>query len=119
MDTTRPISAHWTITRRARHDDQAARPVADATFDTATLSLHARSVVVTTASNEARAGCIVRFHTQCGVEPIRYAVWLPTSSRTFQVARLATHLAVHVVEDNSSTIEVRPTALGDLDADWL
>ena len=76
-------------------------------------------MLVTTASNGARAGSIVMFHSQCGIEPIRYAVWLPTAGRTYEVACLATHLAVHVVEDDSMTVTGRPTALGELDVDPL
>jgi flavin reductase (DIM6/NTAB) family NADH-FMN oxidoreductase RutF len=93
--------------------------MAEVTFESVAIGLRARSVLVTTASNGARAGGVVRFHTQFGIAPIRYAVWLPTAGHTYEVARLATYLAVHVVEDDSMTVTGPPTALGEPDDDPL
>ena len=66
-------------------------------FDRVAGLLDAPFVVVTAADGDARAGCLVGFHSQCSIVPLRYAVWLSTANRTYRVARGASHLAVHVV----------------------
>ena len=89
------------------------------TFDSVTDQLRSTPVVVTTASQGDQAGSVVGFHTQCGVDPVRYAVWLPAPGRTYDVARHATYIAVHVIDDSAMTIDEGSTAAGDLDADWF
>ncbi len=54
-------------------------------------------VVVTTATSDERAGCVVGFHTQCSIDPLRYAVWLSKANLTYRVALFASHLAIHAV----------------------
>lgn len=56
-------------------------------------------VVVTTAANDERSGCVVGFQSQCGIEPIRFAVWLSKANHTYGVALFATHLALHLLND--------------------
>ena len=57
------------------------------------------TVVVTAAGDGAFDGCLVGFHCQASIEPLRYAVWLSVKNRTFRLASAAdsTHLAVHVL----------------------
>ena len=52
-------------------------------------------IVVTAQYRGERGGCLVGFHTQCSIEPPRYAVWLSKANHTTRVALQATHLAVH------------------------
>ena len=55
-------------------------------------------VIVTARDRDGnRAGCLVGFASQCGVEPPRYAVWLSVRNHTFEVASGSDHLAVHVL----------------------
>ncbi|RST15903.1 flavin reductase [Streptomyces sp. WAC05374] len=54
--------------------------------------------VVTAASGDERAGCLVGFASQCSIDPPRFAVWLSTANRTYRVARHSTHLAVHLLD---------------------
>jgi len=71
-------------------------------------------VVVTTASHEQRAGCLVGFHTQCSIEPLRYAVWLSKANYTYRVALFATHFAVHFLgDDDQELAEHFGTQTGD------
>ena len=56
-------------------------------------------VVVTTASDDQLAGCVVGFHTQCSIAPQRYAVWISKANLTYRVSLFATHLAVHLLAD--------------------
>jgi flavin reductase (DIM6/NTAB) family NADH-FMN oxidoreductase RutF len=64
-------------------------------FDEVVASANGAMVVVTAALGEDRAGCLVGFHSQTSIEPRRYTVWLSKANRTYRVALLATHLAVH------------------------
>jgi flavin reductase (DIM6/NTAB) family NADH-FMN oxidoreductase RutF len=52
-------------------------------------------VIVTAAVGAERSGCLVGFHTQCSVRPVRYAVFLSKRNRTYRLAERADHLAVH------------------------
>ncbi len=53
--------------------------------------------IVTTAVDGERSGCVVGFATQCSIDPPRFLVGLSETNHTFDVARRATHLAVHVI----------------------
>ncbi|MCD9624159.1 flavin reductase family protein [Rhabdothermincola salaria] len=52
-------------------------------------------IILTTASGGERSGCLVGFHSQSGIDPPRYAVWLSKANHTFQVGALADTFAVH------------------------
>ncbi|HEX8771522.1 MAG TPA: flavin reductase family protein [Acidimicrobiales bacterium] len=53
--------------------------------------------IVTAASGDRRAGCLVGFSTQCSIDPLRYLVCLSRLNHTTSVASVAAVLAVHVV----------------------
>ncbi|HET9188245.1 MAG TPA: flavin reductase family protein [Acidothermaceae bacterium] len=58
-------------------------------------------VIVTARDKDGeRAGCLVGFSSQCAIDPPLYAVWLSVQNRTFEVARRADHLAVHLLAKN-------------------
>lgn len=52
-------------------------------------------VIVTTTNGRERAGCLVGFHAQSGMEPSGLSVWLSKANHTFRVAVFAPTLAVH------------------------
>jgi flavin reductase (DIM6/NTAB) family NADH-FMN oxidoreductase RutF len=52
-------------------------------------------VLVTVAVDGERSGCLVGFHSQCSVDPVRYAVFLSKNNRTYRLAERADHLGVH------------------------
>lgn len=54
-------------------------------------------LVVTAAADGDRAGCVVGFATQCSLEPERFLVCLSRANRTYEVARRAEFLGVHVL----------------------
>ncbi|MET0144778.1 MAG: flavin reductase family protein [Ilumatobacteraceae bacterium] len=56
-------------------------------------------VIVTVAADDEMAGCVVGFHSQCSIEPPRYAVWLSKANRTCRVALFAAQFAVHFLSD--------------------
>ena len=71
-------------------------------------------VIVTTAAGDQRAGCVVGFHSQCSIDPLRYAVWLSKANLTYRVALLATHVAVHVpVAGDKELVELFGGTTGD------
>jgi flavin reductase (DIM6/NTAB) family NADH-FMN oxidoreductase RutF len=54
------------------------------------------SMVVVAARAEGEVdACLVGFHTQCSIDPLRYAVWLSKANHTYHVAKRAGLLAVH------------------------
>lgn len=52
-------------------------------------------VVVTTRVDAERVGCLVGFHCQSSIDPLRYCVWMSRSNRTTALVRDADHVAVH------------------------
>jgi flavin reductase (DIM6/NTAB) family NADH-FMN oxidoreductase RutF len=52
-------------------------------------------VIVTTAAGDDRGGCLVGFHSQCSIDPPRYAVWLSKANRTFRIGVLADVFGLH------------------------
>jgi flavin reductase (DIM6/NTAB) family NADH-FMN oxidoreductase RutF len=67
------------------------------TFVQITVALDYPMLIVTTAADGERAGCLVGFSTQCSVDPPRYLVCLSDKNRTTRVAARASALAVHFV----------------------
>ncbi len=70
---------------------------AEAEFQRLVSGLDYPMYVVTAASGGARSGCLVGFGTQCSIHPPRYWVCLSKRNRTYEVARGADVLAVHVL----------------------
>jgi flavin reductase (DIM6/NTAB) family NADH-FMN oxidoreductase RutF len=66
-------------------------------FDELIQSLDEAMVIVTTVHGGERSGCLVGFHSQCSIEPLRYALWLSKANHTYGVARHATHFGVHLL----------------------
>jgi len=75
-----------------------------APFDEFVRRVDASLVIVTTAEGDQRAGCVVGFHTQCSIEPVRYAVWLSKANLTYRVALFASHVAVHLLTDDDRSV---------------
>jgi flavin reductase (DIM6/NTAB) family NADH-FMN oxidoreductase RutF len=55
--------------------------------------------IVTTATDETRAGCLVGFSTQCSIDPGRFLVLISDKNRTHRVAMQARTLVVHLAPD--------------------
>jgi flavin reductase (DIM6/NTAB) family NADH-FMN oxidoreductase RutF len=69
--------------------------MADNPFDTIMAAMDPPLVVVTTAADGERAGCLVGFHTQSSIDPQRFCLWLSKANHTCRVGIRATHFAVH------------------------
>ncbi|UDY35121.1 flavin reductase family protein [Dermatobacter hominis] len=71
-------------------------------------------VVVTTASGDERAGCLVGFHCQSSIDPGRYVVWLSKANHTGRVGLRASHLGVHFLDRSQHGLAERfGTRTGD------
>lgn len=83
-------------------------------FDSLVSGADSALLVVTTASGGERAGCVLGFHSQCSIEPRRYAVWLSKANHTTRVAIHATHLAVHFLgAEDHDLVELFGELTGD------
>jgi flavin reductase (DIM6/NTAB) family NADH-FMN oxidoreductase RutF len=71
--------------------------VADESFDDLMAMLDYPAFVATTQADGVPAGCLVSFGTQTGVEPPTFLISLSKTSHTFEVARRAGFVAVHVL----------------------
>ena len=89
----------------------------DSSFDRITGHLDYPMIVVTTAAGDERAGCLVGFHTQCSIEPPRWAVWISRENHTARVAARADVFALHFLDgahpSARSLAELFGTATGD------
>lgn len=52
-------------------------------------------IVVTTAAEGERAGCLVGFHSQASISPQRYCFWLSKANHTYRVALRSETFVVH------------------------
>lgn len=86
----------------------------DDAFATIAASLDPAMVVVTSAHDGERAGCLVGFHAQSSIGPERYCVWLSKANHTGRVVRQASTLAVHYLDDTQHDLaELFGTRTGD------
>ena len=69
--------------------------MAEHDFNTLMAALDSPLIVVTTADERERAGCLVEFHVECSIEPQRYCVWLSKANYTYRVALHSSHLVIH------------------------
>jgi flavin reductase (DIM6/NTAB) family NADH-FMN oxidoreductase RutF len=70
--------------------------------------------VVTTATGDTRAGCLVGFATQCSIDPARYLVCISDKNRTYRVLQDADAMAVHLVpKDAGHVAELFGSETGD------
>lgn len=64
-------------------------------LDSLMTSLDVPMAIVTTRMGDERAGCLIGFHAQSSIEPMRYCIWLSKANHTYRVMLRSTHLAVH------------------------
>jgi flavin reductase (DIM6/NTAB) family NADH-FMN oxidoreductase RutF len=69
-------------------------------FDQITAALDTPMVIVTTRAGDEIDGCLVGFTTQCSIDPSRYLVCLSKRNRTYEIARRASTLVVHMLHDD-------------------
>lgn len=69
-------------------------------FDDLMGSANAALLVVTTAVDDVRAGCLVGYHAQASMDPQHYSFWLSKANYTYRAGLLATHFAVHFLTEH-------------------
>lgn len=67
------------------------------TFDALVSGMDYPMLIVTAATEKARAGCLVGFASQASIDPPRFLACLSRANRTYRVARVSDALAVHFV----------------------
>lgn len=70
--------------------------------------------VVTVAVDDERSGCLIGFASQVSIDPPRFLACLSVQNHTFDVAKGAEHLVVHVLRaDDKDTAELFGSETGD------
>jgi flavin reductase (DIM6/NTAB) family NADH-FMN oxidoreductase RutF len=71
-------------------------------------------IIVTTATETERGGCLVGFHAQSSIEPQRYSIWLSKANHTYRLALRATHFGLHYLTNQDMQLaELFGTLSGD------
>jgi flavin reductase (DIM6/NTAB) family NADH-FMN oxidoreductase RutF len=76
-------------------------------FDSLAAAIDPTMAVLTTVVDGERAGCLIGFHSQCGIDPPRYAVWLSEPNRTTRLARSGADgdwFALHLLGSSNHTL---------------
>jgi len=86
----------------------------DEAFGALSARLDPAMAIVTTMAGGERAGCLIGFHAQCSIDPVRYVVWLSKANHTHRIAMRASAFAVHFLDrDQRSLAELFGTTSGD------
>jgi flavin reductase (DIM6/NTAB) family NADH-FMN oxidoreductase RutF len=80
-------------------------------FDAVTRANDASVVVVAADDGREVDACLVGFHSQCSIDPLRYAVWLSKANHTFRIASRADVLSVHWLPANRRDLAERAGAV--------
>ena len=89
----------------------------DEPFDRLMASVDPPLIVVTTAAEDERAGCLVGFHVQSSISPQHYCVWLSKANHTYRVSLRARHFAVHFLSAEDFPFAERFGTLSGEDTD--
>jgi flavin reductase (DIM6/NTAB) family NADH-FMN oxidoreductase RutF len=83
--------------RSAGTEDEppASTGLDDRTYDELIRTNNTSMVVVAASDGREVDACLVGFHCQCSIKPLRYAVWLSKANHTYRIAQNAPALAVH------------------------
>ncbi len=83
---------------------------------TATAEWHNPSMlVVTTHHDSSDGGCLVGFHSQCSINPPRWAIWISRVNHTYPLIAEAEHVVLHFLrEDQHELAEWFGSETGDL-----
>jgi flavin reductase (DIM6/NTAB) family NADH-FMN oxidoreductase RutF len=76
-----------------------SEPSSERAFQRIAAGLDYPMFVVTVAAGGERSGCLIGFATQTSIDPPRFLVCLSRANRTHGVARVASHLGVHLVPE--------------------
>src|SRR5690625_4709009 len=86
-------------------------------FDDLVGSANAALLVVTTAVDDVKAGCLVGYHNQSSMSPRQYSFWLSKANHTYRVGLLATHFVVHFLTEHDYDLAERFAATSGQNTD--
>jgi flavin reductase (DIM6/NTAB) family NADH-FMN oxidoreductase RutF len=75
-------------------------PSAAGAYDHLVAQCDPAMVIVTVAVADARAGCLVGFHTQASIEPRRHLVLASRANHSYELLAMAPYVAVHLLGDH-------------------
>ena len=94
--------------------DQAVPTPVEEAFDALMQAANTAMVVVTVSVDGERSGCLVGFHTQCSINPRRYALWFSKANHTYELALRAETYGVHFLgADDRPLARLFGTTTGD------
>lgn len=86
-------------------------------FDDLLASVDSALIVVTTAVEGERAGCLVGFHSQASMSPQQYSFCLSKANHTYRVGLRAIHFALHFLTAEDRAMAQRFGARSGEDTD--
>lgn len=75
-------------------------------FNEIVAQLNYPMLIATTATATEMSGCLVGFHTQCSIDPLRMMVCISRRNRTCEVATRSDLLAVHFLDEADHALSV-------------
>lgn len=66
-------------------------------FEQFAAAISGSAFIATAAAGESRQGCLVGFGTQASIDPPRLLVCISVQNATFDAARRASHLGIHLI----------------------
>lgn len=78
--------------------------VTESAFNTLMAAVNSPLIVVTTAVDDERGGCVVGFHSQSSIGPQHYSLWLSKANHTYVLGLRARHFAVHFLTSEDMEI---------------
>ena len=91
--------------------------MSDEAFDMLMAVADPPLIVLTTAAENKRAGCLVGFHGQSSMAPRHYCVWLSKANHTYRAGLRASHFALHFLAENDLGLAQRFGTLCGQDID--
>ena len=91
--------------------------MSDKAFETLMAVADPPLIVLTTAVENERAGCLVGFHAQSSMTPQHYCVWLSKANHTYRAGLRASHFALHFLAENDLDLAERFGTLCGQDID--
>lgn len=91
--------------------------MSDDAFTALMASANPPLIVVTTAAENERAGCLVGFHAQSSITPQHYCIWLSKANHTYRVSLRAACFAVHFLTVDDFALAERFGTLSGEDTD--
>ncbi len=91
--------------------------MSDEAFETLMAVADPPLIVLTTAVENERAGCLVGFHAQSSMAPRHYCLWLSKANHTYRAGLRASHFAIHFLAETDLDLAERFGTLCGQDVD--